>query len=567
MQDGSFEPSPVALKFAYWTPTLPVHELSSINIHGTAYALSISTELGASGLGGDLAFSVPITDVELASGHSVRGMPFMVGTPRQKFAASVSTWPNLELASSAEDFEACPLSLTIARCDTYYGGLFNTTSSLTFEARDNVTDAGYDEDTFRGRGDLPYLSVGVDRCVLGNASLADFPFAMSRDKGLPLAKMGIGRDSPLLTRLKESGHIGSRSYGYWHGLDAYNTQMDGAVVFGGYDAAKTSGDNLTFQLTEVTLRCPSGMRVKLTDICMFREDRADIEFHPFREPEIEACLDIGTRAFIILPKEPYFQMFEVAVNGTQFYNGPLSDDEYAIYRLNRLPLVEAGRASELSMSIHSGGLIFNASNDVLVRPAKYLEPDGTLASVNSTSQVSIGLFMGETIYNTSFILGDAFLSAAYVFVNYDANTFTLWRANATEAQELVAVGGDSADCEDEDQDSASSVSTGAIAGATVGGAVGASLIAAAIYFFRRHKRGRASKQSSTNNTSASAGSSEGVRTHGKDGVKGVNVVEVGDSGIAEAPAMEAPQEADSRPLPAEMGEGRRETYELPGHNT
>lgn len=62
----------------------------------------------------------------------------------------------------------------------------------------------------------------------------------------------------------------SHSFAWWFGWAGAvsSAQMDGQIVFGGYDAAKTEGANHTQPLVAPTLSCTTGMTVLVTDMVL-----------------------------------------------------------------------------------------------------------------------------------------------------------------------------------------------------------------------------------------------------------------------------------------------------------
>lgn len=104
-------------------------------------------------------------------------------------------------------------------------------------------------------------------------------------------------------------------------------------------------------------------------------------------------------------------------------------------------------------------------------------------------------------------LGRYFFTAAYLMVDYDASTFSMWQANPSTSSTLVPVSSkSSADCDggggssnsggsgpssspnpQAEQGSSASLSAGAIAGAVIGG-ICALAIAAAVFFVVRRRK-------------------------------------------------------------------------------
>jgi hypothetical protein len=101
-------------------------------------------------------------------------------------------------------------------------------------------------------------------------------------------------------------------------------------------------------------------------------------------------------------------------------------------------------------------------------------------------------------------LGHTFLTSAYLMVNQESNTYTLWEANPTTDQQLVSLGSTtscnaSATNAAEPASSSSGSSTpvpkpphhtnvGAIAGGTVVGVAAIVLVVAALLYFRKKRK-------------------------------------------------------------------------------
>lgn len=165
-----------------------------------------------------------------------------------------------------------------------------------------------------------------------------------------------------------------------------------------------------------------------------------------------------------------------------------------------------------------GTFNFTLPNDILVLPQEYVASDGAFETNSSNPGI---LFAPTTSGNEEDvpIIGRPFFSSAYIMVDLDAGTWTLWQANATADTRLVNVGEDCAGRHDVDTStptisspgvvatngigsdkndttdvSANKVSTGmsggAIAGTVVGAAVGLGVLAAALAIYLLRKKGQ-----------------------------------------------------------------------------
>lgn len=80
-----------------------------------------------------------------------------------------------------------------------------------------------------------------------DTSLLDFPIDVNLASASRRNMLGVGISSATLSYLKRSTKIKSSVWSYWDGLYglADSDNMDGPVVFGGYDLAKISGPAFT----------------------------------------------------------------------------------------------------------------------------------------------------------------------------------------------------------------------------------------------------------------------------------------------------------------------------------
>ena len=111
---------------------------------------------------------------------------------------------------------------------------------------------------------------GKDTLSINSSLRIDaYPVGVTRVDGEELNVLGFGVNSTLLTALSSAGIIASRTWAYFHGWTGANssTQIDGNLVLGGYDAAKSTGTNLTLPLSHEP-DCVSGLVITITNIIM-----------------------------------------------------------------------------------------------------------------------------------------------------------------------------------------------------------------------------------------------------------------------------------------------------------
>lgn len=115
-----------------------------------------------------------------------------------------------------------------------------------------------------------------------------------------LNALGLGKNSTFLQTLVEKGAIISKTWSLFYGLTGAEegSQMDGVAVFGGYDKAKTTGQNQTFDLN-YDENCRTGMVATITSIDVGFENGT--EQNVFGSP-MHICLDPAFEIISFTPK-------------------------------------------------------------------------------------------------------------------------------------------------------------------------------------------------------------------------------------------------------------------------
>ena len=149
-------------------------------------------------------------------------------------------------------------------------------------------------------------------------------------------------------------------------------------------------------------------------------------------------------------------------------------------------------------------------------PDLYINENGIEFFNDSTRELMINP-LASTNGGDFPILGQTFLTSAYMMVNYDTNQLTLWQANTTEDENLVAVSPSStckpanspqtaatssgatsqATPKQDTQPQHTGLSAGAIAGAAIGGVMAVMLITLACLYLRRARKQRAVQASNS----------------------------------------------------------------------
>ena len=162
-------------------------------------------------------------------------------------------------------------SLSTNECIAIRGGAFDESSSSTLT---NIADAS-DLESLDSQAQLdanPVLS-GTDTLTInGTFQVEKYPFAIPRSDRLQFmdwSQLGLGKDSSLLTMLRNQGSIASRTFSLYWGQTGISPdhQLEGNLVLGGLDLAKATGKNHTTSIKRGSA-CPSGLLVSVSDITL-----------------------------------------------------------------------------------------------------------------------------------------------------------------------------------------------------------------------------------------------------------------------------------------------------------
>lgn len=141
----------------------------------------------------------------------------------------------------------------------------------------------------------------------------------------------------------------------------------------------------------------------------------------------------------------------------------------------------------------TSGLGVRVANDQYALPHIDIDRNGSLISDDSTREV-----MFDCFGDYSPVLGRIFLTAAYLLVDHDAGTFTLWEASPTNETDLVEIkraaaadglaGNGGSVTAPPDGPAPKGVAAGTVAGAVVGGLAVLAVLAAALWWFLQRRK-------------------------------------------------------------------------------
>ncbi|MCJ1436607.1 hypothetical protein MMC27_005987 [Xylographa pallens] len=318
--------------------------------------------------------------------------------------------------------------------------------------------------------------------------------------------IGFNVNSTFLNALQAAKLIPSRTWSFFWGLTGAepSSQMDGSLVIGGYDAAKTAGPNSTQPTTEGQ---GCSLLVTMTAI--------NLNFPNGTNFNILGTSHGAALRMCVSPIYPIITLpYDIWQSFQAFGGGTYIGRSVGINIWGEVFAAEGVYDGDLSFTL-STGLVIRVPNSQLVVPDVYVDSDGVPTSNVSTREVLLNSLQDVNL-NDLPLLGRTFLTSAYLHVNYDLNQFTLWQANPTLNESIVAVASsDNPSCTPATSTAVTSstpaatgttsgspissaiaapitqnnktISTGAIVGAAVGGAAVIGIIVAVVLLlcFRR----------------------------------------------------------------------------------
>ncbi|KAI1773349.1 acid protease [Hypoxylon cercidicola] len=400
----------------------------------------------------------------------MRGIAASVGTPPQDIV--LLPWAQLNNTWIYDQQAYCDPNIiwneTI--CQVRRGNYYKEGNSSTFVKTDDIIGAGGASIELNTGKLMTSSLAGTDIFNLNSTiTLNSFPLGIPRllwgtDYTI-LHPMGMGTNSTILNALVQAGQIGSRVWSIFWGRMWVDEQhaLDGSIVFGGFDQQKIAGKNYTLPLDFSDTRCWTGMKVRISRIALNFLDGYDHNLLP-PSSSIDACI-VPQRQLLLEAQGFILNTFE-----------------------------------------QQTGLDVTIPNSQYLVPYVDIDRDGSRIFDTSIRELLI-----DDIGDQLPMLGRYFLTAAYLMVDLDSNTFTLWQANPTRDSKLVPVAVNHAtesQCGSETSTPAFSslpsdspeppqhpqeavgLAGGSIAGIVVGAIAALSFLALGVFFYLRRVRTR-----------------------------------------------------------------------------
>ncbi|PGH11331.1 hypothetical protein AJ79_04947 [Helicocarpus griseus UAMH5409] len=424
---------------------------------------------------------LPIANVTIGSAFSNsvrRGLGLGVGNPPQTVVAAINAdWNNSFFWRS----DQCKGNSEYDRCSWFHGGDLNAEDSKSWVP--TKTSGKYD---FRNADGLEFVTSpwGEDAFTLTpDTTVESVPVYSVVDGDPPQNSLGFGRASSFLDALVAQKKIATRTWSLfwgWEGMED-SQKMEGNFVLGGYDKAKTKGENFTTGFSDTKV-CSSGLAINLKKIHITTWYGAETGIFDSSGSTLSVCIRPDLPS-ISLP-QTIFDGFKGSLPGK--YLGPTRElnnnailvDAYDVFRGN------------LTFTLESG-LAITVPNHQLVRPNIEISSHGQQTIANDSRVIPVRPLGPD---NAPY-LGQAFLSAVYLHVNNDRKQFSIWEAEATEQKDIVGISEDSCGGNDEPatkpatpKKTSTKPSGGAIAGIVIGVLAAIALVGLALFFLVRRRQ-------------------------------------------------------------------------------
>ena len=151
----------------------------------------------------------------------------------------------------------------------------------------------------------------------------------------------------------------------------------------------------------------------------------------------------------------------------------------------------------------TSGLDVKIPNNQLVVPDIYIDQNGQPINYNTSQRIlRLDPNVGVNVNNMP-VLGQTFLTSAYLLVDYDKNQFTVWQADPTAPSQLVAINSETSCSNDTSSNPNSATSTaistphsssqhstniGDIIGGVLGGLAILTLVGSLFIWYRKRRR-------------------------------------------------------------------------------
>ncbi|KAL9634830.1 MAG: hypothetical protein Q9164_003845 [Protoblastenia rupestris] len=344
-------------------------------------------------------------------------------------------WNNIFLYNSTFECDA-NANGSQSECEAAVGGFFKQQKSTTWTAALDASVLGLPLENAEPSGSR----YGTDTLQLNSTySLPNFPFGFNNGNNNAVGSFGLGQNSSLLNDLYSAGAIPSHTWSLYHGWDGEDSvhQADGSLIFGGYDAAKVFGPNITLPFAanhDFDLgSCPSKHIVTISDIKMnLRNGSSPSILGTNKGAAFRACI-LPNYNYIALSYDVWSNFLQIS-RSTQVGRSTSSLSWWQM-----LIAADGAYDGDLTFSFYPG-LDIRIPNHQLITPEYDFDEQGQRYDKNNTNRLTQIYSLEEISKDWMPSFGMGFFSAAYLMVDNDRQQFTLWKGQPSEEQNIVALG-------------------------------------------------------------------------------------------------------------------------------
>ncbi|KAK3317557.1 hypothetical protein B0T19DRAFT_293622 [Cercophora scortea] len=387
-----------------------------------------------------------------------------------------------EICGDGQMVDVNGITMTAAQCRSRRGG---------YITRSSVPTAPTDSLDQQNQG-----WIGIKNVIqfAANATLQLLTETVTMVEGLitdgqqsTTSHLGLASSSILLQTLKGTGQIGALSWGLNSGSQSVEFPRDGSLVLGGYDSASLAGSFYEYDVVLDKLNnriCP--LQILITGLTLNINGEV-VETIVDNSDKLAACIEPYDNLFR-LPKSDLGRFKDFYTKYTNSTAGALNPSDYKSTLLN----LEPGIVYPKPAGAFNASLRFTINNELTVdiphyefeRPLRGLDENGTVVLDQRNTELQI---YGSPAPEDAPVLGKAFLSQLYLFVDYDRMKFSLAPQNLEAGTPLPkSSGGCPSSGTDTDTDSHTNLRTGLI---VVGAVLGALLFLLVVLFVIHKVRG------------------------------------------------------------------------------
>ncbi|KAK4176682.1 hypothetical protein QBC36DRAFT_238415 [Triangularia setosa] len=386
------------------------------------------------------------------------------------------------LCQSSEQLKIHQVNMTPAQCASRRGGPISADKFRSVPISGLVQNPGW-----------ALLNNSIEEAVevsmqLSRQAITAVVGLITKGQNSAASHLGLATDSSILKILKDQGLIVARSFGLNVGSQSVQSPRRGSLVLGGYDQGSVANPFLhEFPIPQddrlQDRHCP--LQVKLTgltlDIKMSNASETESRDIFSKSTGITVCVEPYDNLFR-LPSETLSALLGYVNQTTRQRTNLVPVTQYADELVNLEPgLVYRRQSGEFNAALRftiNDKMTVEVPYHELQRPLRGLDDNG--AAVLDTSYNELQIF-GDPAPGNAPVLGNAFLSQVYLFVDYDAGKFYMAPLNSEASAILPVSTGSCASA------GLTAAEKGLIALGTVLGVLVLGALAYAIYRWRRNR--------------------------------------------------------------------------------